>query len=392
MIKKSEFQIKDIPLLLVYILYPIVNISCRLTNIQLFNNWIDVIWAMLLSISILNILLRPRFTINRLVIVLIMLVIIFIYLHISLNLVFNQIEAIPLFMELKPFFYILFGWIWIKAWGIPDEKKFIIWGAWLGLILIVDLIVESSINHRIVKIMGSGEINYDACLLVISSCFFIANKSLASKKNFVKIGLIFLGLLASLSRTGLIIEVLIFIIFWQSSLVIKLIPSATAMAAVVVSFLVRNLPLSLLSGDRYWMWRTATILFLNHPIQFLLGFGVQTLPVIIPPQLSYLWVELQQTGWGLSGIYAYNFHSFWLRFISSWGLLATLPLILLLGYFLVSRNCPRLLRLLSLVFIMEGVTMGVIYLGNVAVPLLIAIYIGIEKRRILISKMRPEVN
>jgi len=387
--------INQIPLILVYVFYPIINISSRLAGYDLPNNWIDGAWGLLFLLIVLLIFVgkRKRFTFKWFVFVITYVIFIWVCLRLLVNLINNQIEITPLLMELKPFFYLIFAWLWIKKWGIPNEDSFIRGGAWLGTTLMADFAIESSLAGQMVRIRGSGEINYDAALLVLSICFLIANKKLIQKKHILETVLIFLGLFASLSRTGLITAVLLLVIFGQLNFFIKVSIVSAAFFTVLESFWVRNLSFTLETIDRYWMWNTGITLFINHPIEFLFGFGVQPLPVIIPPQLAYLWLNIQQAGWGLSGIYAYSFHAFWLRFITSWGIVTTIPLFYFLGSLLFKQRSPILLRILSLLFIMEGFTMGVIYLSNVGIPLIIAILTGLmsSNSKILVRPVNDNV-
>jgi hypothetical protein len=87
-----------------------------------------------------------------------------------------------------------------------------------------------------------------------------------------------------------------------------------------------------------------------------------------------LW-DLQQNAWGLSGVFAYNFHSFWLRSALTWGLAAQAALLAALGYaaWRLRHGPVRGLAVLALVM---GMTMGLFYLSNVAVPLYLAFAVG----------------
>jgi len=387
-------KIKKIPLILAYILYPIINLSTRFAGYKLSNNWIDAVWGLLFLLSIPFILIKTRIVFKRNLFIIgivgISISFIWVGLHLLVNLVNirNQIELIPLLMELKPFFYLVFALLWIQIWGIPTDDNFIRSGVWLGIILMADFAIESALAGQIVRISGSGEINYDAMLLVLSICFLMANNKLGQRRYILQTTLIFLGLFASLSRTGLVTAILFVFIFWKINFPIKVSVVSATFFIVLLSFWVRGLEFTLVSADRFWMWDTAIKLFTDHPVEFLLGFGVQKLPVMIPPQLTVLWVDLQQAGWDLSGIYAYSFHAFWLRFVISWGVVATIPLFCLLGSFLFTQRSSILMRSLSLLFLIGGLTMGVVYLSNVGIPLIIAIVAGLmgSKLRIMESK------
>jgi hypothetical protein len=188
-----------------------------------------------------------------------------------------------------------------------------------------------------------------------------------------------IGLLVTLSRTTLATTVIILVLFSHYSLGTKLAFGLLASIAIVYSFLVRDLPLQLVSADRYWMWRSGIELFQKNPQASLIGFPLnEVLPVEIPPALDWLWKDQQQS-WGLSGIHPFNFHAFWLRIAISWGV----PITILIGLGLISLSMRKkfsaLVRSLSVLVLIQGITMGVFYLSNVSIPLILGVGLGFSK-------------
>lgn len=373
---------KKLPIVIVYFLFPVINIFARNVGYAINRNWIDFVWGILFIVSLLMLLgKRLKLKVKRSFLVLSLIIIAWAFIHFFYNLAAGQTEIIPVFLEIKPFFYALFALLWLKIWGMPKGNNFIDGGVVLSLILMMEFVLESFSAGYIVRIGGSGEINYDAMLLVMATCFLIAQKGFWSKKIFYKWIIILVGLFVSLSRTALVTEIFLWFVFVNINPVVKIGAIIFSMVGIFLSFSTRGLSFIFNNMDRYWMWMSALTMFSTNPIQFLLGFGVQPLPVDIPAQLAYLWIDLQQANWGLSGIYAYNFHAFWLRFAISWGAIGVLLLLFLIIYLLISYRQSVVVMFLMIVFTLEGLTMGTIYLSNVGIPFILAVAVGVSDTR-----------
>ena len=93
------------------------------------------------------------------------------------NFGYFQIALIPILLEFKPIFYVGVSLLLIYAIGLPTRKQFIRHGTWLSAIIVTDILVESLLEGRITRPLGSGEINYDASLLLISLCMALDHKA-----------------------------------------------------------------------------------------------------------------------------------------------------------------------------------------------------------------------
>src|SRR5690349_9556371 len=104
---------KNLPLLVAYFLYPAVNIVLRLSGKHINNNWIDVVWLLVLIVSLIK-LYRKSFSssfegsgvkINFLTFILFFLSLKLLQtLYASYN---DNISFLPFFMEIKPFAYLI---------------------------------------------------------------------------------------------------------------------------------------------------------------------------------------------------------------------------------------------------------------------------------------------
>ena len=362
-----------------YVLFPIVGIVTRIADIQsaLTRNWIDLTWFVILVISI------SAFFINRgkdgpldnrsiaIVIAFSLLILGIFLLKYGISYINHSVSYIPYLMEAKPFFYLLSASIWVIAFGAPENEDFVRVGVWLGLIIILEFVIESFLAGRIVRILGSGEINYDASLLLISICASLVGKRYKPVHQLI----LYLAVVITFSRTALATAILIIFFFSSVNIAIKLLFSGVSLSSIILSFVIRDLPITIISADRYWMWKTAILLFAENKWRLLWGWPIGvSLPVSIPPALDYLWIT-QQQNWGLDGIYQFNFHAFWLRIAISWGIPITILMLLLIAAILIfPGRIFRDLKGIALFCLIGGLTMGLIYLSNVSVPLILAFW------------------
>jgi hypothetical protein len=154
-----------------------------------------------------------------------------------------------------------------------------------------------------------------------------------------------------------------------------------ACIAIVISFVVRGLDIGALAAmDRYWMWLVG--------IQYIEDTGLSTavnvvpggaVDVPVPAFLADLW-RTQQTVLGVSGIYPFHFHAMWLRLAITWGWgVALISLALFWWFYWVGSNTNITRRIMFVVTLLLGLTMGFIYVGNVGPVGFLA----------LLSAMRP---
>lgn len=336
-------------------------------------NWIDAVWILIGLFAALWIAVTRRLLVERRKFLLVLFSIVFFAAIVAMKFgssLFGSVVLVPFVMEIKPVLYIAVALLWVGAFGNLDPGHFRKAGICLSVIVIFDFLLESVLSGGFIKPRGSGEINYDACLLLISFCtWFHAPKS---TRGYI---IIFIGVLATLSRTALATLVLISFLFARGGVAKKTVIGVVCVLFIVVSFLVRDLPLdSIESMDRFWMWFVGLDLLSGDFQLALFGFpSGHALPVEVPKQLEWLW-NSQQEGWGIEGIFPFHFHAFWLRFAITWGLAATALLLAATAFIVIDRRRPLFLRSLVFLAALEGLTLGVVYLSNVAVPLLLAVF------------------
>lgn len=247
--------------------------------------------------------------------------------------------------------------------------------------LMIEFLIGSAFQLSLYRPFGSGEVNYDAGLLLLSLIFCVTNKSLY-RKYFIWI---FLGLLATFSRTSLLAACLVIFLTNKVSLKVRFATLICAGAAIYGSFLIRDLEFdSLERMDRFWMWSSAAGFFLEN----LTGTAFMVKPagpivVEIPQYLEWLWT-FQQEELGVAGVYPFNFHAFWLRFALAWGWVPTFFILFLSlsSAFYDSKNKSGAISF-SIICLVLGATMGLFYISNLGVPFIIGCMRLFEKKLVL---------
>lgn len=378
---KFKICLSDAPLLLSYIIFPIVMFGTGLLELKIPRQWLDVSWVMLFLVSSTVVLAsKKQFNfvgyLNSTVYIFYILLFMFLMNGLMYALSGNYINIYPLLLEAKLLFYLLFSIVWFMSFGGVNIRYIPVYGAILGIVIIVGLVVGSIERGYISRSVGSGEINYDAMLLLLA---FVASIYSKERVRVIYLWLIFLGLLATMSRTMILsLLVIVFIFEKRISLFSKLLLMCVGMAVVMYSFYVRDLEFTLDSLDRYWMWYSAMQLLVNlDPVILFGAFPAGGLPVIIPEPLEWLWGH-QAEGWGVEGIFSFQYHAFWLRLFLTWGIVGCIIFTGLLIYFY--KIGDAIVRPVAIIIILAGFTMGVFYISNAAIVIWLLVLSALKSK------------
>lgn len=371
--------------MLVYFIYPLVNFLSRELGWYIPRWWLDVTWIFLFVVTIVTFLNRRpvRLKLSHLLAFNLLTTALVVKFLIPISKLFQDGGAyVPIAMEAKPLFYFIFVLLWIRVFGVPTSKDFVFWGRILAFFLMFEFVYKSFSSNTIIRVKGSGEVNYDAMLLVISASLLLYEHRylrLRRVRAFHMLVTLLTGIAITLSRTAILTEIFLLLVYSRLSGAAKFFGLVSLAALGLLAFQSRGLSFSPDTWDRFYMWKAAYDLFLNHPLGAAIGFGPNALPVRIPPQLYSLWVEIQSQGWGLSGIYPYNFHAFWLRFSITWGVFVGASLLVFALILATKVRSP--VGALGAVFLLQGLTMGTIYLSNVGIPLFLAFALALQGAR-----------
>lgn len=354
-------------LLLCYVAFPLSNMCAELLGTNLWRNWIDLAWVAL-ALTLASAGYRARYPARLLPLFILS---IGLALWIAAGVIGGSVPTITAGMEIKPVLYLLVALI-LSGYGPPTPKTFCRMGGWLSALLVSETLVRSLLAGSLERPIGSGEVNYDAALLCLSLVFALGRDDLARRYA----PLIFFGLLATFSRTGILAACVVLVFAGKVPLSLRVSMVCAAIGTAFLSFVIRGLDIgSLESMDRYWMWFVGIQhLFGNlasTALVFAPGSGIN---VDIPRPILELWKD-QQENLKIEGIFPFHFHAMWLRLTMAWGWVLPLLLLLMTLWALVSRGRrPSQARALAGAIIVLGLTMGLVYLSNVGVPMILAAF------------------
>lgn len=366
----QDAALASLALGLCYIGFPLSSMLTIAVGVDLWRNWIDLSWAALALVALVQGPTRHAAWSARLRLLPLFACAAGMVVWIASGVLRGGAPAITAAMEIKPVFYLLVALLLLRAGGSPSPEAYCRMGGWLSALVVAELLVRSAMAGGLERPTGSGEVNYDAALLVLSLVFALGQRGLARRYA----PLIFLGLLATFSRTGLLAACIVLVFAGTVPLTLRALMVGAAMGAAVLSFVIRDLEIGALeSMDRYWMWLVGLEHLSAHFWSFTLvpapGSGIET---DVPPYLLQLWTD-QQEKLDIDGIFPFHFHAMWLRLTMAWGWLPVALLLLAALNALVFRGRrPPQARAMAGACLVLGLTMGLVYLGNVGVPVLLA--------------------
>jgi hypothetical protein len=372
--------LRNTPLALCYVAFPLSNQVAEAIGTPLYRNWIDIAWLLLVGAVLA---LRPFGRATRGVPVSRLLATTTCVAAVAWSLIGVMSGLAPMVtaaMELKPVVYGLITIVLISRVAPPQPEAFCRYGAVLAALLVSEALVRSVAGAVVERPLGSGEVNYDAALLCIALVFAATDRRLARRYGWV----IWAGVLASFSRTSLIAACLVLLFSAVVTLRVRMLMSGLAVIAVLASFAIRDLEVgNVESLDRYWMWTAGLEYLSSNPLIGALGTAPGSMvDVDVPKFIAELWTD-QQEKLDLEGIYPFHFHAMWLRLAIAWGWLpvALAALVFYRHFYSNPRRAPEG-RPFLVVCVVLGLTMGLLYLGNVAPVVLLAAYQVHTRQRI----------
>lgn len=327
----------------------------------------EIVMVLLMVFSSLRILLTRR-PVSKYLIepTIILLILIFLAVTKITPYVFgSDLNWLNYLMEMKPVFYLTCAVILFSQHSERKciEKSIVDGSIFLSVLVLIDFFVRGYLSGSFGRAIFSGEVNYEAVLLAIG---FVVS---LDKKSPVSI-LIFIGIAATMSRTVLIAMPFLYFIVARPGFFKTSVVSVVVCIPIIFSFLTRGLAIELETIDRFWMWSAAIEMFFKYPSGFLFGFQLhEGLPLIVPEKLAGLH-QMQMETKNDMGFFAFSLHSFWLRAVSTWGILLVSGAFLVLLFKIVKCKSSVGLALYFLM-VMAGLTMGTFYLGHVSIIVLL---------------------
>lgn len=290
------------------------------------------------------------------------------YINISINEEVGRVfYAAPFIIEFKLVVYLLVIGFFLTSTKPPRIQFFINVSIYLSLFVIIDFFVRYLFVGGNIRPSVISEANYDGLLILLGLCALFTTKNDAG--FFVKYFLFSLATLATLSKTGLgcllIISAIKFFKVKYFKYFLLLLPLAV-MAIFLVAFRVGQIE-SIDKIDRFVMWVSFFELFekstlLQSVIGFQPGYPVKSF------DSNMYWFILNQTEpLGAKGLHAFNYHSFWLRIFTTYGVLVGISVFI---HFFFLSICSAKYRYFAVLVLFQGFSMGLFYISVAVIPLL----------------------
>lgn len=272
----------------------------------------------------------------------------------------------PYMKELSPVVFLLFCGLWAVCCGLPDRADFQRFGALLGVLCIIDVVVEVVFYQAVPTIRWIGNADVLAGLLLVSQTASLkpggneGGVHEPDQGHHVWRVLVLLGLLACVSRTGLFASAWLALCFGRGPFRFRAIYAAVCLALLVGSFFLPATASDAVRYTDYWLWVEALRLYTDTPSLLFTGFAIGSpLPVEFPSGMGAIWQAATGTS-SVFGAHLSQIPSFWLRLVMGWGL--GVPLLLLtIVFILLLRRLTRMGAGLVAALFAQGMTTPLLF-------------------------------
>lgn len=276
------------------------------------------------------------------------------------------VPVTPYLQELAPIIFLLFALLWASTCGLPDRSDFQRFGALLSTFCIVDLVVEIVLYGAIPTVRWLGNADMLAGLLLVSLCASLkpgsndGGRYEPDQGHKIWRGLVMLGILTCLSRTGLFAAAWVVLCFGRGKIRWRFAYTLICAALLMLTFFLPPTASDSVRYIDYWLWVEALRLYTETPSLLLTGFPIaMPLPVTFPTGMGPIW-EAATGQAPIFGAFLHQVPSFWLRLGMGWGFLAPTGLLLVL-FVMLLRRLTRLGAGLTAGLFAQGMTTPLLY-------------------------------
>jgi hypothetical protein len=273
----------------------------------------------------------------------------------------------PFGMEVKPVWYALAAVMIYLRMGRLDLEHWVSRIEFFAALMILSFLLQVATGMgTLSRASAVEEANYDGFIVglaMLMCCHLGKEVKLRTWAIFV------IASLLTLSRTGLVGMALLaaVILIRQRHYVWLLIGVTLLVPILVVVYEMRANGIHASQFDRLRMWQSF-FLTLREWNLFQWIFGMMPgVPIRYYDPYIQWFIDTQSVGQhGLSGLHPFNYHGMHIRFIITWGLLGAATV--LGGAIAAAWRSGWLFTLLMVYVLVQGMSMGVIYLTTCAVP------------------------
>jgi len=300
---------------------------------------------------------------------------------------------LPYLTELSPLIFLLFSLLWASTCGLPDRADFQRFGALLGTICVFDLAVEIPLYETAPAMRWIGNVDVLAGLLLVALCAGLkpggneGGLHEPDQGHPIWRGLVLVGLLACLSRTGLFAAGWVVLCFGRGKVRWRLLYTVVCAALIYLTFLLPPSPADAVRYTNYWLWVEALRVFSHAPSLLTSGFPIPgALPIDFPPEMAAIWQAATDRS-AMFGAFLPDIPSFWLRLTMAWGIFAPLGLLGII-FILLLRRISRLGAGLTAALFAQGMTTPLLFDPAMAVTITLAFILALSGSRK--AKTAPE--
>ncbi|XPV76557.1 MAG: hypothetical protein ACNI27_01205 [Desulfovibrio sp.] len=290
--------------------------------------------------------------------------------------------ASAILLEASPVACVLFGLLWCLCFGIPTRRQFVIYGTFLTFFIYYTAVWTIDTFHPTALLdltAHAGGAKTISLLLLISLGCSIPEKNMHTPwyMHICRAVLIF-GVILTLHRPALFLMAWIILAFSQMDKKTRfIIPLFILGVFAATYFLVTDQTLVLERIINRFYWYVGTSILFSNPTELITGFP---LGEALPIDARYLLlINLPTQGLGVT---VADIPIFWLRFMLTWGVPATLALLFLGGSILYKARSAGASAVTAAMIFM-GLTQPVFYAPEQGIPLLIALFAVFAADRIV---------
>jgi len=290
---------------------------------------------------------------------------------------------IPYLREMTPAVYLLFSLLWAFTCGVPNRADFQRFGAMLAMLCIIDLGVEAIAYGVVPTVRWIGNADILAGLLLVSLCASLkpgdneGGRYEPDQGHPIWRGLVMVGILACLSRTGLFAAAWVVLCFGRGKFVWRIGYSLLCWVLLGLTFFLPPTPSDAVRYIDYWLWVEALRLYTQDPSLLLTGFSLSSsLPVTFPAGMAGIWRAATGQS-AMLGVFLHQVPSFWLRLGMGWGFLAPTTLLLTL-FAMLLRRLTRLGAALTAGLFAQGMTTPLLYDPSMGVVVSLAFILALS--------------
>lgn len=366
-------NLKDLPIYLVYYIFPFISIPFRILENRGVNY--EIIWILLFLVSTLcvNRMMKKNFLI---ILLCLFFIVVYKYVYPFFYISGEDVYLKALIIDGKWIFYLILALLWVNNIGLPRKETLYNAGVFFSKIFIIYSMYIFSVWGYDARPGILGEANYDGLLMLLPFCFI--NDMGGKYKDYI---LFFVAIVCTGSRTGIIAVLFLVLLILKYKCPKFLIVAVPVVLSLMVFIFIFRGYSSIETIDRYAFFYQAIIFFQSSDLNTFL-FGVYPgigLDISVLNEFSWV-VDVFEENNDIIGVFPFYFHATYIRMALTWGVpFLFISLLYLLVCFFSIQYLP--LKLFVLIVILFSTSLSILTLTNVSFVLFLSLFIMLDIKR-----------